>query len=315
MSKRVLSGGTMTDTTIDGNSIRVSQDRDVDLYACGFPCTPFSTKGKQLGWDDANSKPFWVAAKTIATLRPKAVVLENVMGITRQGGLDKVMSVLNVIRGYVSTSLVNLSNLDFGIPQHRPRVYIVMIRSDCVKGHLNEDMLNESLNGLLSLLKKPSVRWPRFLERVGLPLVRGASASSVADLQNRARLCKCGAKGACSSHSCKCRLCAGHQRKAGLACRWRALHQAHRRKPVVRAARVSMLKRWQTIRTLACLLLGQRRVGSETHTRGMQGCRGSMMWGVAWPPRLRLDCLRSARFLMLGIIEERPGPEDVADLL
>ena len=38
MSKRVLSGGTMTDTTIDGNSIRVSQDRDVDLYACGFPC-------------------------------------------------------------------------------------------------------------------------------------------------------------------------------------------------------------------------------------------------------------------------------------
>lgn len=251
MSKRVLSGGAMLDTAINGSSFRVSHDRDVDLYVCGFPCTPFSTKGKQLGWDDANSKPFWVAAKTISTLRPKAVVLENVMGITRQGGLDKVMAVLRVIRGYVSASLVNLSNHHFGIPQHRPRVYIVMVRSDCVKSRLNEDLLGESLNGFLALLKQPSIKWPRFLERVGLPLVRGASDSSVADLQKRVKLCACGAKHACLSHPCKCRLCAGHQRKAGLACRWRALHQAHRRKPVVRAARLNMLKKWRTIRTYA----------------------------------------------------------------
>ena len=58
-----------------------SQDySDIELIAGGVPCPPFSIAGKQLGSDDERDM-FPAALKIIETIRPRAVLLENVPGL------------------------------------------------------------------------------------------------------------------------------------------------------------------------------------------------------------------------------------------
>lgn len=53
---------------------------DIDLLAAGIPCQPFSNGGKREGLeDDRNMFPTF--AKALATIRPKAFLLENVSGL------------------------------------------------------------------------------------------------------------------------------------------------------------------------------------------------------------------------------------------
>jgi DNA (cytosine-5)-methyltransferase 1 len=60
-----------------------SVGEDTDLLAAGVPCQPWSLGGKHQGYqDERNLFPDTVAA--IRTLRPKAVLIENVKGLLRQ---------------------------------------------------------------------------------------------------------------------------------------------------------------------------------------------------------------------------------------
>jgi len=52
---------------------------NVDLFAAGVPCPPFSIAGKQLGTDDDRDL-FPEAIRIIGEMKPKAVMLENVPG-------------------------------------------------------------------------------------------------------------------------------------------------------------------------------------------------------------------------------------------
>ena len=51
----------------------------VDLQAGGVPCPPFTVAGKQLGATDERDLFAW-AIKLCATMRPRALLLENVRG-------------------------------------------------------------------------------------------------------------------------------------------------------------------------------------------------------------------------------------------
>jgi DNA (cytosine-5)-methyltransferase 1 len=53
--------------------------RGTDLVAGGLPCPPFSVAGKQLGAGDERNL-FPAALSIIRTIRPKAVLIENVRG-------------------------------------------------------------------------------------------------------------------------------------------------------------------------------------------------------------------------------------------
>ncbi len=103
---------------------------DIDLYVCGFPCQPFSSLGKRDGAADERGTVFYSCLKVLRKKKPKYFVLENVRGILSiHGGLffRKIIQLLS--RGYrVSWNLLNTK--DYGIPQSRPRVYIVGIRED-----------------------------------------------------------------------------------------------------------------------------------------------------------------------------------------
>lgn len=101
----------------------------VDLLAGGVPCPPFSKAGRQLGADDERDL-LPRALELTEVLQPKAVMLENVRGLLdpqfdgyRQDVNDRLRSL-----GYEPYwKLLNAS--DYGVPQLRPRVILVAIRS------------------------------------------------------------------------------------------------------------------------------------------------------------------------------------------
>ena len=102
----------------------------VDLLAGGVPCPPFSVAGKQLGEDDERDL-FPEAIRLIKEIRPRAVMLENVRGFLDSSFGEYRNHIFASIRRLGYATFINLLNAsDFGVPQLRPRVVIVGIRTD-----------------------------------------------------------------------------------------------------------------------------------------------------------------------------------------
>jgi DNA (cytosine-5)-methyltransferase 1 len=101
--------------------------RGIDLVAGGLPCPPFSVAGKQLGPKDERNL-FDDALHIIDTIRPRAVMIENVRGFLDAVFHDyreKLKSQLDRMGYHTDWRLLNAS--DFGVPQLRPRVVIVAL--------------------------------------------------------------------------------------------------------------------------------------------------------------------------------------------
>lgn len=104
-----------------------------DVLCAGFPCQAFSLAGKRLGFEETRGTLFFDVAEIIRRKRPKAFFLENVKGLLIHNKGKTIQTILKVLRDdldyYVPTpQIVNAMN--FGVPQHRERVYIVGFRKD-----------------------------------------------------------------------------------------------------------------------------------------------------------------------------------------
>ena len=103
---------------------------DLDLFAAGLPCPPFSIAGQQLGKDDERDL-FPSALRLIEEWEPKAVLIENVRGFLSSGfqsyRRDLVLR-LNRLGYEVNWRLYDAK--DFGVPQTRSRVTIVAMKSN-----------------------------------------------------------------------------------------------------------------------------------------------------------------------------------------
>lgn len=101
--------------------------REVDLFAGGVPCPPFSVAGKQLGSGDERDLFAW-AVNTVGTVRPKAILLENVRGLndTRFGAYRQAVVDQLERYGYVANWEL-LEARDYGVPQLRPRTVLVAL--------------------------------------------------------------------------------------------------------------------------------------------------------------------------------------------
>jgi DNA (cytosine-5)-methyltransferase 1 len=116
---------------VEGDLHHYSADkwRGIELLAGGVPCPPFSKAGKQLGTDDARDL-FPEAIRLVAECQPLAVMLENVRGLLDSVFDDyraKLLSDLKKLGYSAEWRLLNAS--DFGVPQLRPRVVFVALKS------------------------------------------------------------------------------------------------------------------------------------------------------------------------------------------
>jgi DNA (cytosine-5)-methyltransferase 1 len=117
---------------------------DYDVLLAGFPCQAFSIAGKKEGFmDKTRGTLFFDIADILKRTRPKAFLLENVEGLVRhkKGETFEIIlqtlvtelnyKVIGVNEGLFPGDLIYnpndfvLNSRYFGVPQNRPRVYII----------------------------------------------------------------------------------------------------------------------------------------------------------------------------------------------
>ena len=100
---------------------------DFDIITGGFPCQPFSQAGLKKGFNETRGTLFFDIANIMKEKQPKAFFLENVRGLlTHDGGRTFATSqrVLTEELGYSFFYKVVKAS-DYGVPQHRPRLFMV----------------------------------------------------------------------------------------------------------------------------------------------------------------------------------------------
>lgn len=96
----------------------------VDFVIGGAPCQAFSMVGKRLGFEDARGTLFYEFARVIKETSPKLFLFENVKGMLNHDN-GRTWHVIHDIfeeLGYDVHFRV-LNSKDYGIPQHRERLY------------------------------------------------------------------------------------------------------------------------------------------------------------------------------------------------
>lgn len=103
-----------------------------DLLCAGFPCQAFSLAGKRRGFEETRGTLFFDVAEILRRKRPKAFFLENVKGLVCHDKGKTLKVILNTLRnlGYNVPEPKTLNAIDYGVPQHRERIYIVGFRND-----------------------------------------------------------------------------------------------------------------------------------------------------------------------------------------
>ena len=101
----------------------------IDVYVCGFPCTPFSAlraHSTRLLREEA-AKPFFKVLEVLRSRQPKLAVLENVFGIRQV--MKRILRCLRELRIYWVICLP-IDPQDLGEPVSRPRFYFLLVRRD-----------------------------------------------------------------------------------------------------------------------------------------------------------------------------------------
>lgn len=141
----------------EGNGERFARDitkvnpkdiPDFDILCGGFPCQPFSQAGHKLGFSDTRGTLFFNVEEIIRQKKPAAFFLENVRGLITHGGesrkipgVGKTMEVIlehlfgGIDKGGLgyyppagTPGYFYVKASDYGVPQHRPRVFIIGFR-------------------------------------------------------------------------------------------------------------------------------------------------------------------------------------------
>jgi DNA (cytosine-5)-methyltransferase 1 len=108
--------------------------RKVDLLVGGSPCQSFSIIGKRGGFKDTRGTLFYEYARLIKECEPKVFIFENVRGILNHDKGKTWETIKNVFNELHYKIYINenpiLNAKDFGVPQNRPRLFVVGIRED-----------------------------------------------------------------------------------------------------------------------------------------------------------------------------------------
>ncbi len=131
-SPKLFANGNYNDDILNLNPSNIP---DFDILCAGFPCQPFSQAGYKRGFaEDYQNRGnmFFRICDIIKAKRPKAIFLENVRNLESHDN-GRTFSIIkdiieNELQYNFSYKLVKAS--DFGLPQHRPRLYMVGFRKE-----------------------------------------------------------------------------------------------------------------------------------------------------------------------------------------
>jgi DNA (cytosine-5)-methyltransferase 1 len=151
----------------DITSIPSADIPEHDVLLAGFPCQAFSQAGLKQGFNDTRGTMFFEIQRILAHHRPKAFLLENVKQLVGHDKGRTLQTILSILRGEtledipsdVPMSLEARKSLgtkldyqvgfrvlkanNFGVPQHRQRVYIVGFDRERTPGADIDEMLHD----------------------------------------------------------------------------------------------------------------------------------------------------------------------------
>ena len=111
----------------DITQVEPSDIPDFDIITGGFPCQPFSQAGLKKGFTETRGTLFFDIARIIKEKQPKAFFLENVRGLLNHNGGETFATIKKVLTEDLGYSFYYkvIRASDYGVPQHRPRLYMV----------------------------------------------------------------------------------------------------------------------------------------------------------------------------------------------
>lgn len=107
--------------------------KEFDVLCGGFPCQAFSLAGRRLGFnDETRGTLFFEIEAILRKHQPKAFFLENVKGLAIHDRGRTLKTILDHLddAGYDVVPPQILNAMDYGVPQHRERIYIIGFRKD-----------------------------------------------------------------------------------------------------------------------------------------------------------------------------------------
>lgn len=107
----------------------------VDLLVGGSPCQSFSIIGKRGGFNDTRGTLFYEYARIVKETQPKAFIFENVRGMLNHDGGKTWETVQNTFKElnykiFIRKENPILNAKNYGMPQNRPRLFVIGIRND-----------------------------------------------------------------------------------------------------------------------------------------------------------------------------------------
>lgn len=122
-----------------------------DVLCAGFPCQPFSQAGLKLGFLDERSNIFIKILEIIDEKKPKAFFLENVRHILKHDDGRTFQFIKQSLEwlGY-SFQYFSIKASDYGLPQNRPRVFIIGFKNGQTISQPNKIPLKFNMSDVLN---------------------------------------------------------------------------------------------------------------------------------------------------------------------
>ena len=116
----------------DITKMNIKKIPEFDVLCAGFPCQPFSQAGKKRGFNDHRGNLFFNIADILNEKQPNAFFLENVRGIKSHDDGNTFASIKDIIENRLGYSFYSkiIKASDFGLPQLRPRTFMVGFKND-----------------------------------------------------------------------------------------------------------------------------------------------------------------------------------------
>ena len=166
---------------------------DFDILCAGFPCQPFSQAGHKKGFKDSKDGNLFFSIEEILRIKkPKVFFLENVRHLKnhKEGKTFKtIYKTLQNLNYTFDYKVIKAS--EFGLPQHRPRIYMVGFNKTYLKPEFTE--LGFSFPEKKPLKKKLSDIFGGFVSKdkngkiereIGFTLRVGGGKSPIEDRRN-----------------------------------------------------------------------------------------------------------------------------------